>query len=325
MTYHPLTPTRVCDTRSGQPKAACPTATTLGAGGDLTVTAEGTGGIPVSGVTAVVANITAIDTTARSHLTVYPAGETEPAVSSLNWAAGQTIPNLVTVGLDAAGRFTATNYAGSTDVIVDVQGYYGPGDAGTGLYDALATPARICDTRPDNPSGLSGLALTQCEGQAPAPGHSLAVTVDGLGGVPASGVGAVVLNVTAVGPDGPGYLTAYPAGGTAPLASNVNFTTGAIVPNRVIVPVGIDGVVDIFSASGSPDILVDVAGWFTSSTPRPRGPSSPRPRHPSGCATPATTARGHRARARPSTPPGRPSPSPWPVSTASPPGPLPWS
>ena len=263
VTYHPLTPTRICDTRSGQPKSACPAGTSLGPGGSLTVTAEGNGGVPDSGVTAVVANITAVDTTARSHLTVYPAGETEPTVSSLNWAAGQTIPNLVTVGLDASGRFTASNYAGSTDVIVDVQGYYGPGDAGTGLYDALATPARICDTRPDNPSGLSGLALTQCEGQAPAPGHSLAVTVDGLGGVPASGVGAVVLNVTAVGPDGPGYLTAYPAGGTAPMASNVNFTAGAIVPNRVIVPVGIDGVVDIFSASGSPDILVDVAGWFT--------------------------------------------------------------
>ena len=40
---------------------------------------------------------------------------------------------------------------------------------GAGLYNALATPARICDTRPGNPSGLSGSALTQCEGQAPSP------------------------------------------------------------------------------------------------------------------------------------------------------------
>ena len=66
------------------------------------------------------------------------------------------MPNLVTVGLSAAGTFEAENLNGSADVIVDVEGYYGPGSAGTGLYNALSTPARICDTRAGNPSGLAG-------------------------------------------------------------------------------------------------------------------------------------------------------------------------
>ena len=262
--YHPLPPARICDTRTGGTRVGCATGATLAAGAEsLVVQAEGNGGIPDSGVTAVVVNVTVTDTSASSHLTLYPDGESEPTASNLNWTAGQTDPNLVTVGLSGTGAFDATNFGGSADVIIDVEGYYAPGDAGAGLYNALATPARICDTRSGNPSGLSGTALTQCEGQAPTPGDVLAVQVDGQGGVPASGVGAVVLNVTAVGASSRGYLTAFPAGGTAPLASNVNYGPGISVPNRVIVPVSAAGAVDILSFAGTPQILVDVAGWFT--------------------------------------------------------------
>ena len=48
----------------------------------------------------------------------------------------------------------------------------------------------------------------------------------GRGGLPATGVGAVVLNVTATGPTAQGYLTVYPTGGTRPTASNLNFMPG---------------------------------------------------------------------------------------------------
>lgn len=261
--YHAVAPIRICDTRSGQTKVACPGGTTLGPDGTVTVSAAGNGGVPASGVTAVVVNVTATNTTAQSHLTVFPGGTDEPTASNLNWTANQTIPNLVTVALSPTGTFTAENYAGSADVIFDVEGYYAAGNPGAGLYNALAVPARICDTRQGNPSGLSGIALTQCEGLAPSPTHSLTVTVDSLGGVPTSGVGAVVLNVTAVGATGSGYLTAYPAGQAVPLTSSVNFTAGTVVPNRVIVPVGAGGAVNILSSNGSPNVLVDVAGWFT--------------------------------------------------------------
>ena len=79
--------------------------------------------------------------------------------------------------------------------------------------------------------------------------------------MPASGVSAVVLNVTAIG-HGTGYLTAFPAGVTTPTASNLNFSAGQNVPNRVIVPVGTDGQVS-FTTNTSVDVVVDVNGWFT--------------------------------------------------------------
>ena len=263
--YHSLPPARICDTRTGGTKVGCAAASgPLGPGSTLTVTAEGNGGVPASGVTTVVVNITVANTTAQSHLTVYPANQPEPTASNLNWVAGQTVPNLVQVGLSPSGTFDLSNLNGDTDVIVDVEGYFAPPAAtGEGLYNALASPARICDTRTGNPSGLTGTALTQCEGLAPAPGTSLAVQVTGLGGVPSTGVGAVVLNVTAIGATASGHLTVYPAGGAAPTASNVNYTAGLNVANRVIVPVSATGAVDVFSFAGTPQIAVDVAGWYT--------------------------------------------------------------
>jgi hypothetical protein len=260
--YNPVSPTRLCDTRSGQPDPGCPGATTLGPGGTLTVQAEGVVGVPSTGVSAVVVNVTVTNTTSQSYLAAYPAGEYPPNSSNLNWPAGRTIANLVTVGLSSTGAFSVYNHSGSVDVVIDLAGYFAAAAVGSGLYEPLAAPARICDTRAGNPSGLTGTA-TQCEGKAPANGSFVAVQVLGVGGVPASGVGAVVLNVTAVTPTSNGHLTVYPDGETAPLASNVNFRPGAVVPNRVIVPVGSDGDVDVLSSAGNPEILVDVAGWFT--------------------------------------------------------------
>ena len=57
----------------------------------------------------------------------------------------------------------------------------------------------------------------------------------GEGGVPV-GATAVVANVTVTGPSAASFLTAYADGTTRPLASNLNFTAGESVPNRVIVP-----------------------------------------------------------------------------------------
>ncbi len=259
--YNPLPPSRICDTRGGQSQPACPGAGALGPGSTLTVQAAGNGEIPSSGVTAVVVNVTVTGTTASSFLTAYPAGSARPSSSNLNWVAGQTVPNLVTVGLGSQGAFDVYNYAGSADVVIDVAGYYSPSSSGA-LYNAL-TPARICDTRPGNPSGLSGGALSQCEGHAPSSRTSLTLLVAGLGGVPASGVEAAVLNVTAIDPSSGGYLTVYPAGGKVPLASSVNYSAGEVVPNRVIVPLASDGDVSIYSSAGTPNLAVDVSGWLS--------------------------------------------------------------
>jgi hypothetical protein len=110
-------------------------------------------------------------------------------------------------------------------------------------------PVRILDTRPSSP-------LTA--------GENRTLQVTGAGGVPADAT-AVVLNVTAVTPTAGGWLTLYPADGALPLASNVNFSAGQVVPNAVTVRLGSGGEagrIKIFNSAGQTHVLVDVAGYF---------------------------------------------------------------
>jgi len=86
----------------------------------------------------------------------------------------------------------------------------------------------------------------------------------GRGGVPASGVSAVVLNVTVTAPSRAGFITAYPNGTARPTASNLNFVAGQTVPNLVVVPVGVDGKVALTNGSaGTVQLVADVLGYFS--------------------------------------------------------------
>ena len=82
--------------------------------------------------------------------------------------------------------------------------------------------------------------------------------------MPADGVSAVLLNVTATEPSQASYLTVWPAGGVRPLASSLNFVAGQTVPNSVLVGVGVDGSVDLFNAFGSTHVVADVTGYALS-------------------------------------------------------------
>ena len=89
----------------------------------------------------------------------------------------------------------------------------------------------------------------------------LTVRIAGAAGLPASGVGAVSLNVTVTNPTGPGFVTVYPCG-VRPLASSVNFMgAGATVPNAVLSPVSASGEV-CFYAHADTDLIADINGWF---------------------------------------------------------------
>lgn len=89
------------------------------------------------------------------------------------------------------------------------------------------------------------------------------VTVTGVAGVPASGVGAVVLNVTVASPQRSGYVTVFPTGTTRPATSNLNFTAGRNVPNLTVVKVGTGGQVSFYNSSfGSTRLLADVSGYY---------------------------------------------------------------
>ena len=139
---------------------------------------------------------------------------------------------------------------GATHLIADVAGYYIPvtQPQRPGRFLPIV-PTRLIDTRTNPIDPLAARSVRE-------------LTVVGHGGVPAAGVSAVVLNVTAVNAREIGYLTLYPTGTPQPVASNLNYVAGQTIPNQVIVPVGTDGKVSIY-ADGATDVIVDLAGGFT--------------------------------------------------------------
>ncbi len=120
--FHPISPARVQDSRPGGPTVGpYDTPWFGGVSRDVSVT---TGKVP-SYAAAVALNITATNTTAGSHLTVWPAGASRPLTSSLNWMAGWTIANAATMPVGSGGKVGIYANAGAVDVIADVGGWYG--------------------------------------------------------------------------------------------------------------------------------------------------------------------------------------------------------
>jgi hypothetical protein len=89
----------------------------------------------------------------------------------------------------------------------------------------------------------------------------MTLQVAGANGIPAI-ARTVILNVTVDQPADGGYLTVWPAGGTMPATSNVNYVRGQTVPNSVVVGLSSTGKIDL-SSFRSTHILVDVVGWFS--------------------------------------------------------------
>ncbi|WP_128976316.1 hypothetical protein [Streptomyces roseicoloratus] len=241
-TYTPVTPARLLDTRSGlgAPKAK------VGPNGTVLLKVGGRGGVPTEGLTSVVLNVTATNATADSFVSVYPYGTLRTSASSLNFTAGKTTANLVTVPV-TDGYVQLYNKNGSVDLLADVAGYYQEGTAASS-YEAV-TPTRLMDTR-------TGTGVPKAK-----VGAGRTVTL----GVTEPGVTAVAMNVTATNATATSFVAAYPYGTTRPDVSNLNFTAGQTVPNLVIVPVK-DGRITFYNRAGSVDVIADVAGYFKQGT-----------------------------------------------------------
>lgn len=167
------------------------------------------------------------------------------------------------VGLSPAGTLNVYNSAGSTSLVVDVDGYFVPassplGSSGDGYHPV--TPTRICDTRPANPSGLFGLEA-QCNSGSLAAGVARPVQISGVGPVP-SGATAAVLNLTVIDPSGPGYAEIYPASSATPAVSDITFGARETLANSVVVALPASGVADVLSSAAT-DVAIDVQGYFT--------------------------------------------------------------
>lgn len=251
--YLPVDPVRVLDTRNGTGAPAAH----VGAGGVVTLHLAGTNGLPATGVTAVVLNLTATAPTTSGFLVAYPDGTLQSTASSLNFTPGQTVPNLVTVPLGADGSVDIANSAGDVDIVADLQGFYA--NTGSSSSDALLLradpPSRLLDTRSD------GGPLTA--GQV----RRLDVPVDG----------AAILNVTVTNPSTSGFITVWPDDRTKPGTSNLNYVAGQTTSNMVVVPVN-NGTIDIADSAGTANVVIDDESDFLSFDPptfgfTPAGPT----------------------------------------------------
>jgi hypothetical protein len=259
--YTPYGPTRILDTRKGlgAPEAAVGTDKTV----KLQVTGAGTAGDTIpAGITAVALNVTVVSPTKNGYLTVWgdqdETGATvpQPGTSNLNFSPGQTVPNLVIVPVGVNGVVDIYNGSkGSSQLLADVAGYFT--EANTGRYVALTpNPSRLLDTRKG--TGTGGKVA-----KIPA-GGNLTLTVAGAGGIPSSDVTAVSLNLTAVDSTANGVITAYPAGQSLPVVSNVNYPAGKTIANMSIVPLGTGGKIVLHNNGGAPvDLLADAFGYYT--------------------------------------------------------------
>jgi hypothetical protein len=221
-------------------------------GVDLELPILGVSGIPLTDVTAVSLNLTAVGPTAEGYVTVWPCGSDKPGTSNVNFVKDQIVPNAVIAPVDSTGKVCFDSSV-SSHVVIDVNGWFG---SSSGL-NAL-TPLRVFDTR----SGAGGVPVAKV-GALDGSGTALEVSVLSAIGQSVGAVSAVSLNVTATGTSASkygGYVTAYPCG-TRPNASNLNFVSNQTIPNAVIVPVSAAGTV-CFYVYGQADLIADVNGWF---------------------------------------------------------------
>lgn len=207
----------------------------------------GIAGVPRNAA-SVLLNLTAVTPSARGYVQAYPTGGSRPITSSVNFVAGVTRANLISVPVGADGTMTLFNDVGKVDLIADLVGYtVGETPTVTGRI-GVVPPFRALDTRQT--------------AVVPAYG-SITVSIGAVGSVPADATAAIV-NLTAVAPGAAGYLSLHPSDTVFTATSNVNFARGVNTAGFAIARLGPDGAVTIVNGSTMPvNILLDVTGYVT--------------------------------------------------------------
>ncbi len=248
--YHfvPTTPCRVFDTRGPN-----------GVFGGPAIPAQGTRNIPVplsncnipTTAVAYSLNVTVVPPEPLTYLSIWPAGQTQPVVSTLNSFDGRIVANAAIVPAGAQGAINVFA-SDQTHVIIDINGFFAPATAPNGLSFYTLAPCRVADTR--NATGpLGGPYMAGNSTRSfPIPTSSC--------GAPNTAL-AYAFNIT-VAPHGPlGYLSTWPAGQSQPNVSTLNSPSGGIVANAAIVPAGTNGAVSFFVTDDT-DVIIDINGYF---------------------------------------------------------------
>jgi hypothetical protein len=242
-----LEPSRVLDSRPAS--RVGPYASPWESQQSRNVVVAGVAGVPAD-AESVVLNVTTTGTTASSNLRLWPAGLEVPLASSLNWQSGWSIANLVTVKVGDGGAIGVYNNNGSTDVVIDVVGYF---RSGSGQLFHPSTPQRVQDSRPGSQVGPYGSKWSGPQTRD--------VTVTAVAGVPENAE-AVMLNVAVTGTTASSNLRVWPAGPPAPMASNLNWQPGWAISNAATVKVGSGGAISVYNNNGFADVVIDVYGWY---------------------------------------------------------------
>ncbi|MEO3780397.1 hypothetical protein ABGB16_27000 [Micromonospora sp. B11E3] len=220
----------------------------------------GVAGVPEYGVSGVLVDVTAISPTANIYLTAFPEGTTRPVTSTVNAHTGEIISTTLVVKVGASGNLSVYTSGGNTHILVDVHGYFStvspevaatvvpPPALGGGFVSVLHS--RVVDTR--DGSGTTA-------GTVPN-GGTRTFTLTG-GSIPAGAAGAL-LDVTVVGSTGSGYLTAYPAGGTADTKSMVDYV-GGTTSQGVAVKLSATGGVTVKNHGPAVHLVISIQGYVT--------------------------------------------------------------
>jgi hypothetical protein len=251
-TYHPITPLRVLDTRNGNGMPGG-TIAKLKAGSPLTLHVGGR--LPIAlAATAVTANVTIVRPGAASTVYLGPTAIAKPSTFTIAFNANDITAYGVTVALSPTGTMSATYMAasGTTDLVMDITGYFMANDATGDTYHAI-TPVRVLDNRVKN--GLSGKFVANVPRE---------FQVRRLG-VPA-GAKAVTGNVTVTGSTKSGALYLGPVKTATPTTSTINFGKGQVRANSLTVilsPTGTLSAVFLVAKGNTLDLVFDVTGYYT--------------------------------------------------------------
>jgi len=251
-----VAPVRLTDTRPGAANGAFDDQDVNGripAGGTLEVTVANRGGVPAD-ANAVLLNVTAVYPSADGFIAAYPCGTTRPAnASNVNFRAGAVSPNAVVAKVGTNGKVCLYTLA-ETDIVVDLNGFV---PAGADL--SAVSPARLLETR--DVTGFTTIDGTNEGVGRVAAGTVYTLQVTGRGGVP-SGAAVAFLNVTAVDPAAPGFISVFDCDQPRPEnASNVNYLAGQVSPNAVLADVSSTGTVCLYTLAET-DIVVDVNAFI---------------------------------------------------------------
>lgn len=197
-------------------------------------------------------NVTVVPAGPLGYLTVWPTGESQPQVSTLNSPDGRVKANAAILPAGSAGAVSVF-VSDTTNVLIDINGYFSAPGAQT-LQFYPVTPCRVLDTRSQSGHLGGPYLLGSRERDFPV--------LESNCPVPATAQ-AYSMNFTVVPwqSQSLGYLSAWAAGGSQPNVSTLNNPTATIVANAAIVPAGVGGAIAVYPSQNT-DLVVDIDGYF---------------------------------------------------------------